>query len=1022
MKKNMRIMVIIMIVITITVVILFLFPDIATTANIGKNAKAVVTGVSTSPDTGIVINEVMSSNKGIYVDERGNDSDWVELYNTTDHDIGMQGFALSNNDKKPAKWGFPDIGIKAHGYLVVFLSGDSKSDVNNGFIHCKFKLSSRGDKLYLNSADGKNVDTADIPALPGNVSFGWVKGKWQQMNKPTPGFENSDKGYDLFKKSMTFSNSPLVITEVMPKNEMTLKDDKGVISDWVEIMNTSDKDLNLKGLGLSDNADKPLKWRFPDLTIKAGGYLVVFCSGDGFSMDGSGKALHTNFRLSSYQTTVLLSDNRGRVLDNVDVGAISTDWSYGRAFQNGKPVNNWIKTSAPTPGYSNTGEGFADFEKSNPVSLGNIVISEVLVSNTATDFEGDKKYYGFVELENRGQKAVNLKGYGLTNNAANPSKFRFPDVTLQPGKQLVALTSGFTAAQAQNKKYLHTPFKLSRLGETLALYNAQDQLIDHYYLGAMPQDVSVGREEGKTGYSYFTTPSPGQPNGQGNAGIAGDVQFDKQAGAYGVSVQVALSSPGGEDIYYTLDGNTPTQSSTKYTGPITVDKTTAVRARSFKTNYIPGNTVTSTYFVNSKHTLPLISIVTDPSNLFDKTNGIYELGPNAQLVPGSTTHYQVANYLQRGQASERPASFEVFDENGKQTFEQNVGVRIQGGFSRDNQQKSLAIFARSAYGPNTMNHKFFPDQPYTEYKSLQLRDGGQNALYSKINEAVELSLVRGKINCLTQDYKAYVVYINGQYWGVYFLQEKRNQDFVTQHAGIPNNANINLLYGSGTSSGPTFIKNGTNEGYKNLLNYIKTHDMSQKANYDYLASQLDTDSFMDEMINEIYSGNSDYYNMEYYQVPGGKWKQIFYDFCWTFQTDHPTLSKRMDPQTCGSTMFNALLQYKPWKEAFLKRFAWTMMNIYPTERVISTINQVAGSIASEMPAERAKFTDTTRNWDTAVEGMRTFAKKRPSNMLQQLKSVFGLSGAQLKGYFGASDDQLMNALNLADTQFQSIFG
>jgi hypothetical protein len=149
--------------------------------------------------------------------------------------------------------------------------------------------------------------------------------------------------------------------------------------------------------------------------------------------------------------------------------------------------------------------------------------------------------------------------------------------------------------------------------------------------------------------------------------------------------------------------------------------------------------------------------------------------------------------------------------------------------------------------------------------------------------------------------------------------------------------------------------------------------MSLKDNFDYIAARLDTDSFMDEMINEIYVGNSDYYNMEFYQVPGGKWKQIFYDFCWTFQTDHETLSKRLASSTCGSTMFNALLDYAPWKEAFLKRFAWTMENIYTTDNVLNAINQVADSVASEIPAERAKFSDYVRDWNGEVEKMRTFA-------------------------------------------------
>jgi hypothetical protein len=391
------------------------------------------------------------------------------------------------------------------------------------------------------------------------------------------------------------------------------------------------------------------------------------------------------------------------------------------------------------------------------------------------------------------------------------------------------------------------------------------------------------------------------------------------------------------------------------------------------------------------------------------------------LVPGSTTHYNVANYRIKGQASERPASLEVFGENGKQAFEQNIAIRIQGGFSRDNQQKSFTIIARSQYGQGTMNYQFFSDQPYTTYKAIQLRDGGQDQPITKIHEAVELSLVKGQIKCLTQDYKPYVVYINGKYWGVYFMQEKRNKYFVAQRKNITNPDSVNLLSGSGK-----IVKNGTNSGYESLISYVQTHDMSLKASFDYVAARFDTDSYMDLMVNQIYIANSDYGNLEFYQVPGGKWEQIFYDFCWTLSNaEHQTLALRMSATSNASpfrTMFVGLLTYEPWKQAFIKKMAWAMENIYVPTRMISVVDQVAGAIASEMPAERAKFTDTAKNWPARVETIRAFAKARPANMLGQLKSVFGLTGAQLRSYFDFTDAQLKSEFLLTGAQMQSIFG
>ncbi len=297
-----------------------------------------------------------------------------------------------------------------------------------------------------------------------------------------------------------------------------------------------------------------------------------------------------------------------------------------------------------------------------------------------------------------------------------------------------------------------------------------------------------------------------------------------------------------------------------------------------------------------------------------------------------------------------------------------------------------------------MEHKFFNNLPYTEYSSLVLRNGGQDQWYAKIKEAVVLSLVEGRTKVLTQAYKTYVVYINGQYWGVYFLQEKRNEDFIARHEGISEPDSINLLYGSGQK----YVINGTNEEYKELYYYVTSHDMSRKESFDYLAERFDTDSFMDLMVNQIYMANSDYYNLEFYQAPGGKWKQIFYDFCWAFrEPEHKTLTLRMDPDNGGSTMFNALLKYEPWRKEFIERFAWAIKDIYSTERMLGVIDEVAGTVASEMPAERSKFTDVkAKDWNAQVEKLRDFARKRPEEMKKQLKSYFNLSDEEMARLFG----------------------
>ena len=972
----------------------------------------------------VVINEFMASNGGCLIDDKGDNSDWIEVYNPSSEAVNLSGLGLSD-DKSSVKWAFPNVTVEAGGYLVVFASGSSKNDPN-GVLHAGFKLSADGGGVYLMDSAGKIIDEIEYEDQVKNVSAGRQADDitvWTTFNSPTPGYANNEAGAEAFQASRYATDSTLLITEVMASNNTTLTDNNGLYSDYIEIYNAGAEPVNLAGFGLSDDPQNVLDWKFPDVTIQPGAYLLVFASGAGVNATDLEKgAMHTGFGISSYEEVITLASPTGLILDQVTVSESQADTAYARVpSEGGAYAAEWAATSKPSPGYPNTDDGNQQFLAANPLALGDIMISEVMTSNSQYLAEDNGETYDWIELYNRGSQEINLQGYGLTDNTGNPAKFRLPDKTLAPGEYYTVLASGLASDESIKKNYVHTNFKLSATGEVLALFNADGLLQDKLNIDTLPRGISVGRVTQQDGVFYFTEPTPGAANANPSSGFVATPMPDVSPGSYPSAQTVTLSSTTQDaSIYYTTDGSVPTTSSTPYTGPITMSETGMIRARAFKDGFLDSETHTATYIIGASHSLPVISLVANHDDLFNTQTGIYMLGPNAQLIEGHTEHYEVANYLEEGRESERPASFEVFDESGQRVFEQDVAIRIQGGFSRDNQQKSFAVMARSEYGKGSMAYPFFENLPFTEYKSLVLRGGGQDALYAKIKEAVILeNMNRQKLNCLTQQYKTYVVYLNGEYWGVYFLEEKRNESFIAQHEGAADSKAINVLSGSGLN----YVLNGTNDGYKELYEFITTHDMSIKENHEYLAERLDTDSYIDLMTNQIFLANSDYYNLQFYQVPGGKWKQIFYDMCWSFnKPDHPTLAARMKPETGGSTMFNALLAYDPWKKAFLERFAWTMENLYTTDNLISAIDEVAASVAAEMPAERAKFTDFKRDWEKEVESMRTFAKERPYNVLSQIKSVLGISSSKLRGYFSFTDEQMKTGFNLSDEQMQSLFG
>jgi hypothetical protein len=152
---------------------------------------------------GVIINEVMSHNSKYYTSDGVSSNDWVELYNTTGNDISLHNFALTDSYKKLDKWPFPDVQIKAYGYLVISLTGDIVSNVSKGIIHCSFKVNSNGDSIYLIDPEQQITDYVKIPKIALNSSYGLINGEWHTIDLPTPGFENNDKGYEEYINSIS---------------------------------------------------------------------------------------------------------------------------------------------------------------------------------------------------------------------------------------------------------------------------------------------------------------------------------------------------------------------------------------------------------------------------------------------------------------------------------------------------------------------------------------------------------------------------------------------------------------------------------------------------------------------------------------------------------------------------------------------------------------------------------------------------------------------------------------------------
>ena len=962
-------------------------------------------GSSRAPADAVALSEIMISNKGSVPDNLGGYPDYIELHNGSTEKADISGYGLSDSLLEGAKYVFPAGTVLEPGaYVVVWCGGEAEDGM-----HAPFKLSA-GEEAVLFDASGRPLDTAVLNSVDSGMVLRREGEVWTQA-KPCPGYPKTEEGMAEYEKSLKETEDiGLYINEFMASNATTICDSFGSYSDWIELYNSTDTDMDISGFGISDNLSQPMKYRFPDgSTIAAKGYLVVFCSGNEGMQNGE---LHAPFGLRSYGEDVVIANRAGRIIDSYSFKNQETDVSMARIPDG---AGEFQSNSQPSPGYPNTGAGYSAFDAANRLPLGGVYISEFggSTGSVASDW---------VEIYNSMGSAVSLAGYGISNNPKNPAKWVFPDISIEPGEYLLLYATG--SADKAQKKNLKLNFNISSTGEALFFFDPNGKLIDKLSAGRMRSGQSYGRD-GSDNRFYYAEPTPGAQNGKGYEGITQLPAFSVTPGIYDNAVTVAITAGEGETIRYTTDCTTPNASSEVYSGELSISKNSVIRAAAFRDGYLSGDVATATYLFRSdgvNHALPVVTLVTDPDNLWNSKTGIYATGdqfdPDAASYADtlkSATYYQ-AKFATEEQVDtiwEKPAAFSLFDDNGKQVFTQNVGIRIAGSFGRGRAQKGFNVIARKEYGKGSMEYPFFENRPYTEYKAVVLRAGAQDQNRSKIRDELASGLLEGTdINILYQAYRPTVLYLNGEYWGVYFMKEKRNRFFVAQHENTENN--VDLAIGKGFKQ----RSYGDNSDWVSLYEYATSHDLSASDAYNYVAERMDVDSFRDYMIAEIYNGNTDTYNFQYYRLKGGKWKFIFYDFCWGFQSPgHETLAFRMGKtpsDVCSAKLFAAMLQNKGWRDSFCRRFGELLNTAFAPERVSALIDELYGYVEPEIKREREKFNKDTfmgvkqpntnlgtyEGFQSEISKLKDFAQRRPEELKRQLQSNLGLSDSYMKEVFG----------------------
>lgn len=497
----------------------------------------------------------------------------------------------------------------------------------------------------------------------------------------------------------------------------------------------------------------------------------------------------------------------------------------------------------------------------------------------------------------------------------------------------------------------------------------------------------------------------------------------KESGYYDTPFALTLSVPDKKVIYYTTDGSVPTRESIAYESPIWIedisenpnvwaermgnnyngsdvytipdynlDKATVIRAVAYEGERRLGTDIVLVYFVGTKNkeiysSLPVMSLVCDGEDLFDEDNGIY------------------TNFWKRGKEAERPVHVDYFQEDFELKFSQNMGVRIRGGASREMAQKGFNLFAREEYGFPAIDNIFDEsDSPLTslsivtEYDEAKVKD----IISYQLSEDLHFGTIKS-FPCN--------LFINGEYWGIYFLSERFDNNYFNRYYGVEEK-DI-LLIDSDT------VGIGEEEDiryYQELTDFAKEYDLSDDENYTLFSEMVDIESLIDYYCFECYIYNQDwpYHNYALWRTKNtdvntpygdGKWRFLLYDT--NYEEAMNLHSGKDDPYLLLTEDY--LIPYVMKNKTFREKFAIRMCDmaniIGEVYKVETLLDDLGGDIKESVMLSERRFYGR-ENYDVTEKlekDMLQFFYVRPEYIVNQTKDILQIDG-EISSFVIITDD------------------
>ena len=810
----------------------------------------------------------------------------------------------------------------------------------------------------------------------------------------------------------SISNAQVVINEGSNKNYSSIPDEDGQYPDWIELYNAGTDTVSLSGYSLTDDIADTTKWVFANVSIGPGEFKVVFCS-------GKDRKPVTSFRQVLYTgpfnpvtgwnkhelTTPFYWDGVSNILLNI--------CSYSNVGYTTNSVFNQTDKSYPatvfavqdgSPYICGAQYGFRSERRPN-IKFNDIAIDTGNVQNSPTDYPAPYGNWYWAARHQMLFRASELSDAGLS--AGDITSLAFDVVSTDPNTiyeyldmhmKLVSRAEMTTLFETvDTNSYLHTNFKVSSSGETIFLFSPSRTLESSLFVHCDAPDNSTGLFPDASGNTtIFQTATAASSNNFSDtfSGYLLKPVFSVAPGLYTSTVYVEITDPNPDNssIHYTMDGNDPTPESPMYTGePIPIYYSSVLKAMAFGDGILPSPVTVSSYLLGVNHVTPVLSVVTDHANLYG-TTGIFDNWP---------FDWEKAAYV------------EYFDTAQALIFSQRAGMQIDGGLggSRAQPQHSFRIeLDHSVLGDGPIEYPLIPNRPQrTKYSEIYLRNGSNQFLTFPYKDASQVEMMAGETNNYYSAWRPVSVYINGNYFGLYELREKLNEEYFEIHEDA-SASTIDLLSQSFWYGGTLRAVEGSVDPFYDDYEAFNALDPVDPDFWDLADQYFDLTWYTDYIIAESWMSNIDWpgNNIKIYRSDktNKRWRFCVIDLELSLQPngwtdcygDHINYMLTQDPANPYINIWLKGIQNQRFRQYFINRFADVMNTSYRTDRLLSVEESMFTQTVQEMPREYGRWGDPNNitqqmsDFNNRHHEFQFQLSERTTQVRNHIQANFGLNG------------------------------